>query len=51
MVWECDMLSCYKKYTESLRDNDVENASTEVFLASDLVMVNERADHLPVVLF
>ena len=44
------MISSYKKSTESLRDNDVENASTDVYLAAKSVMVKERADHLPVVI-
>ena len=33
------MLSQYNKYTESWRDNNADNESTEVFLASNIEMV------------
>ena len=51
MMWECDMLSQYNKATESWSKNDVENASSEVSLAAHPSMVNEVADHQPLVLF
>ena len=51
MMSECDMMLQYKKATESWRENDVDNSSTEVSLAANSAMVKERADHQPVVLF
>ena len=51
VMCECDMLSGYNKTTESWRDNDVKNASTEVSLALHLSMVKEIEHHQPVVLF
>ena len=45
------MLSQYNKATESWRENDVDNASTEVSLSAHLAIVKERVDYNPVVLF
>ena len=44
------MLSQYNKYTESWRENDVENAPTEVLLESPSVMVNKISDQMSVVI-
>ena len=44
------MLSRYNKSIELWRDNDVDNALTEVSLAENSAMVKERAEHQPVVL-
>ena len=45
------MLSQYNKAIESWRNNDLDNAPTEVSLESHPSMVKEGVDHQQVVLF
>ena len=49
-MWECDIFLQYNKATESWRENDAENAPTEVSLTAHSEMAKERADHQPVVI-
>ena len=51
MMLECEVLSRYNKSTESFRNNDVDNASTEFSLAENPSLLNKGSYHYPVVLF
>ena len=45
MTWDCDIISQYNKFTEFLRDNYVENSSTEVSMAVYSELVKEGSVH------